>query len=62
MSTFMGLFLLLSLFALYLLPTIIASNKCHKFTLQIFIINFTLGWTIVGWIGCLVWATMNIKG
>ena len=62
MSTFMGLFLLLALFALYLLPTIIASNKNHKFTLQIFIINFSLGWTIIGWIGCLVWATMNIKG
>jgi hypothetical protein len=62
MSTLTGLFLLIGLMAFYLLPTIISSSKSHKFTLQIFIINFSLGWTIIGWIGCLVWATMNIKG
>lgn len=48
---------MLTLFAmvlLYFLPSILAHNKA-KF-LPIFLVNFFLGWTVIGWFACLVWA------
>jgi len=39
---------------LYFLPTIIGHNKRHVGA--IFLLNFFLGWTIVGWLLALIWA------
>ena len=39
---------------LYFLPSIIAHNK-QNFA-GIFVLNFLLGWTVIGWILALVWA------
>ncbi len=47
------LFILLSI-ALYFLPAIVGRNKANSGA--IFVLNFLLGWTIVGWIVALVWA------
>jgi hypothetical protein len=44
---------------LYFVPTLVALNK--KYLMGIFIINLTLGWTILGWIGSLVWAVSSPK-
>ena len=41
---------------LYLLPTIAASLNNHPYCAAIFIANVFLGWSILGWILCLVWA------
>ncbi|HMK31233.1 MAG TPA: superinfection immunity protein [Terriglobales bacterium] len=41
---------------LYFLPTIIAAVRSKRDTLAIFLLNFFLGWTLVGWIVALVWA------
>lgn len=38
----------------YLLPTIIMFYKSSKNKVKFFIINFILGWTIIGWIYCLI--------
>lgn len=38
----------------YFLPTFIATGK--KNGGGIFVLNLTLGWTLVGWIGALIWA------
>ena len=40
----------------YFLPSIIALARGKRSTLSIFILNFFLGWTLVGWIVALVWA------
>lgn len=45
---------LIALTLLYFLPSIAAYNK-PKF-LPIFLVNFFLGWTFIGWIVALVWA------
>jgi len=40
----------------YFLPTIIAKMRGHTDTGKIFWINLLFGWTVVGLIGCVVWA------
>jgi len=40
----------------YFLPTIIAMLRKSASTGGIFVLNFFLGWTFIGWIISLVWA------
>jgi hypothetical protein len=46
----------LTAFALYMLPTIIAVARHKQNALTIGLINFFLGWSIIGWVLMLVWA------
>jgi hypothetical protein len=41
---------------LYELPAIVAYNHSHRQFFAILVLNILLGWTIVGWIGALIWA------
>lgn len=41
---------------LYFLPTLIADGKRTQYTVAIFALDLFLGWTIIGWIGSLIWA------
>jgi len=41
---------------IYFLPSIIAHRDGHKQAAAILVLNIFLGWTILGWIGALVWA------
>ena len=38
---------------LYFLPTIIAHKKPNF--LGVFLLNFFLGWTVIGWFAALIW-------
>src|SRR5438067_12916683 len=51
-----ALLLVALLVAAYVLPTLIALSRRHQNGLAIGILNAVLGWTVVGWIGALVWA------
>ncbi|WP_223538797.1 superinfection immunity protein [Pseudomonas sp. BF-R-12] len=42
--------------ALYLLPTYEAWKKNHRNIAAISVINVFLGWSLIGWVGALVWA------
>jgi hypothetical protein len=42
---------------LYFLPTIIGWNK--KSSQGILLLNLLLGWTLLGWVGALVWAVTS---
>ena len=44
---------------LYFLPTIIALARSKRDTLAIFLLNFFLGWSVIGWIVALVWAAKH---
>ena len=46
-------------FILYFLPTAIATTR--KNTGAIFVLNLFLGWTLLGWVGALIWALMDEK-
>jgi len=43
--------------AIYFAPSIIAYNNKKKNKQAILMLNLFLGWTILGWIIALVWAT-----
>lgn len=42
--------------ALYLLPTLVAVVRRKQNVAAIGALNVLLGWSVVGWIGALVWA------
>ena len=41
---------------LYFLPTIIAGVRKKRNLISIGLLNFLLGWTVIGWIIALIWA------
>ena len=43
----------------YFLPTIIAVLREKHDKVSIFLLNFFLGWSLIGWIVALVWACKN---
>lgn len=51
--------LLLILIAIYFLPSIVAFNRSHRNRWPITILNFFLGWTLIGWVAALVWSATN---
>lgn len=51
----------LLLLPLYFVPSIVARKKKHKYRLQIYLLNILLGFTYVGWVLSLIWATINDK-
>ena len=46
-------------FVFYFLPSIIALARHKRDTLAIFLLNFFLGWTLIGWVIALVWSAKN---
>jgi len=51
------IFVLLGI-AIYAIPTIVAAIRRHRNLAAIFVINLFLGWTLLGWVGALVWAVI----
>lgn len=52
-----GVVLLMVAFVAYFLPTFVASNRKHVNGTSIFLVNLLLGWTFLGWVVALVWAS-----
>ncbi len=46
-------------FAMYFLPSIIALARSKRDILAIFLLNLFLGWSVIGWIVALVWASTH---
>lgn len=44
---------------LYFFPGILGLFRDHKNKAPVFLLNLFLGWTVIGWIGALIWATMK---
>jgi len=43
-------------FVMYFLPSIIALARSKRDITAILLLNFFLGWTMIGWVVALVWA------
>ena len=54
-----GLVLLIVSIFLYFLPSFLAYNFNKKQKFAILVLNTTVGWTLIGWIACLVWASLK---
>jgi len=50
-----------SMLGLYIAPMIIATVREHHRLPWIGLLNFAAGWTVVGWIGALVWSVTAIR-
>ena len=46
-------------FALYFLPSIIAISRHHPQATLVVILDFVLGWTVVGWVAILAWSLVG---
>ncbi|HZQ97122.1 MAG TPA: superinfection immunity protein [Candidatus Sulfotelmatobacter sp.] len=46
-------------FVMYFLPSIIALARSKRDTLAIFLVNFLLGWSVIGWVVALIWAAKS---
>jgi len=55
----MQVILLIVLSIVYLIPSLIAIGK--KYSTGIVILNIFLGWTLLGWLGALIWAVSSPK-
>jgi hypothetical protein len=51
-----GLFFFAVFGAFYMLPSILAANRCMANRWSIFFLNLFLGWTLVGWVVSLCWS------
>jgi hypothetical protein len=43
----------------YFYPSAWAADRRHRNLLPIFLLNLFLGWTVLGWLGSLIWAVLN---
>jgi hypothetical protein len=43
-------------FVMYFLPSIVAFARSKRDAAAIVLLNFFLGWTLIGWVVALVWA------
>lgn len=49
---------LIGILTLYLLPAIIAFQRGKRNKVAILLLNIFLGWSLIGWVGSLVWSVM----
>lgn len=56
MNAFQAFGIFAIVLACYLLPTITAAIRSHHNGMAIFLLNFFLGWSFIGWVVALVWA------
>ena len=47
--------------SIYFLPAIVAGFRNHPNTAGIIILNFFLGWTLVGWVVAMVWSVSSAR-
>jgi hypothetical protein len=55
----LGFFIFMILLFAYFIPAIIAFGRQHHNKGGILALNLFLGWTLIGWVGALVWAFTN---
>lgn len=55
-STIISVIIFLIAVGLYFLPTIIAAARRLPDVIQVALLNFFLGWSVIGWIIALIWA------
>jgi len=44
---------------IYFFPSVIAKSRNKNNYWAIFVLNFFFGWTLIGWVGSLIWAVTN---
>ena len=47
------------LILLYFIPSFVAWYRNHRQFNAIFLLNFLLGWTFIGWVAALIWSVIH---
>jgi len=55
----MGIVVMLIMTCIYFLPTIVAGLGKKRNVAGIAVLNLFLAWTMIGWVGALVWAVVE---
>ena len=55
----MGFLFVLLMFGLYMMPTIFAGLAKKRNVAGIAVLNLLLGWTMIFWVGAMVWAVVE---
>ena len=61
MDFVLSLIMLAAMIGLYFLPGLIAYMRGHHNAVSIMLLNLFLGWTLLGWVGALVWSASSSK-
>ena len=63
MEHIVGFIAIMVLLFIYFIPSFVAQNRDHRNRAAIAVANLFLGWTLLGWVICLIWAsTANVEG
>jgi ABC-type multidrug transport system permease subunit len=55
-----GIIIATTLFiGIYFLPWHVARYRRHLNAPAIFVVNLFFGWSLIGWVACMVWAVLN---
>lgn len=46
---------------IYMIPTCVAASRRHRNAMAIAVLNLFFGWTLLGFVGCLVWSLINVS-
>ncbi|WP_221227707.1 superinfection immunity protein [Rhodocyclus tenuis] len=57
----LGLATIALLILVYFVPAIVAYRRGHHQRNAIAILNLFLGWTLLGWVGALVWSATQVR-
>ena len=50
--------MLMAVIVIYILPTLIAFGREHPRRQDVLVLNLLLGWTLIGWVGVFLWASL----
>ena len=59
MEAIISLLIMLAIFGGYLLPSLVARARRHRNVNAITVLNLFLGWTVLGWLVALIWASTD---
>lgn len=54
-----AIFIMLVFCVFYIIPSLIAHSRKAKRLPGIIVLNLLLGWTLLGWVGALIWAVSD---
>lgn len=46
---------------IYFVPSLVAELRHHHNAMAILVANIFFGWTVIGWIICLIWAVTAVR-